>query len=305
MDRTTFACVSRLTRCSDRPTDRHGKPLPPRTPWTPKIKLLPLRPLRPLRLRYEVRVAGVLLTVWIAVTTLAGQGATPKSWPELTVRLDRAALAGSSKELRAVRADLLRRLTQPAERAQEPMFRHAVAYVGWRMAPLPDVPEQEQTGALEEAVTHLLAVVKNDPKNAEAQALLGSVYGWQIGQSPTKGMLLGARASGALDRAAEAAPDNPRVVLLQGVSAFNTPAMFGGGLAKAERFLRRSLERFAQEPADKPWPNWGRFDAHVWLGQALAKKGDRAGARAEYDSALAIAPDSGWVRYVLVPALDK
>jgi tetratricopeptide (TPR) repeat protein len=252
---------------------------------------------------FKPLVLLILLTA--AASSAAQHVATPQSWPELTARLERAALAGSSKELRAIRADLLRRLTQPAERAQEPLLRYAVAYVGWRMATLPDVPGPEQKGALEEAVTHLLAVVKNNARNAEVQGLLGSVYGLQIAQSPMKGILLGPRASSALDRAAEAEPDNARVLLLQGVGAFNTPAMFGGGLAKAERFLRRSLELFAREPVDKPWPNWGRFDAHVWLGQALVKKGDRAGARAEYDKALAIAPGSGWLRYALIPALEK
>ena len=56
---------------------------------------------------------------------------------------------------------------------------------------------------------------------------------------------LGPRANAALDRASEIDSGNPRVLLLQGVSAFNTPAMFGGGTNKAEQFLRRSLERFA------------------------------------------------------------
>jgi hypothetical protein len=88
------------------------------------------------------------------------------------------------------------------------------------------------------------------------------------------------------------------------VSAFNTPVMFGGGKDKADKLLRHSLERFVAEPRDKPWPNWGRFDAHVWLGQTLLEKGDRAGARAEYDKARALAPNSGWLRYVLIPALE-
>ena len=43
---------------------------------------------------------------------------------------------------------------------------------------------------------------------------------------------------------------------------------------------------------DTPWPNWGRFDAHVWLGQALGKRGDKSGALAEYNKALALAPGS-------------
>ena len=49
----------------------------------------------------------------------------------------------------------------------------------------------------------------------------------------------------------------------------------------------------------------GRVDAHAWLGQVLARKGDRAAARAEYDEALALAPNSGWVKNVLVPALER
>jgi Flp pilus assembly protein TadD len=41
------------------------------------------------------------------------------------------------------------------------------------------------------------------------------------------------------------------------------------------------------------------------LGQVLARYGDRSGARAEYDKALALAPNSGWIRQVLLPALDR
>ena len=115
--------------------------------------------------------------------------------------------------------------------------------------------------------------------------------------------MLGVRASGALDHAEVAAPDNPRVPLLQGISAFHRPVRFGGGLDRAEGLLRRSLDLFSREPPDKPWPNWGRFDAHVWLGQTLARQSDPAGARAQYDAALSLAPDSGWVKFVLLPAL--
>jgi len=55
----------------------------------------------------------------------------------------------------------------------------------------------------------------------------------------------------------------------------------------------------------QPWPNWGRFDAHAWLGQALARHGDNAGARAEYAAALRIAPSSEWVRTMLLPQVGK
>ena len=227
------------------------------------------------------------------------------SWSELTERLERAALAGSGQALRAVRIDLLRQLMQPAERAPaRSLLEYAIAYVGYRLASLSDVPEREQTDLLDDAVERLEALVDDGPEYAEAQALLGSLYGLQIGRDPSRGIVLGVRASGALDRAEAAAPDNPRVALLQGISAFNTPARFGGGLDRAERLLRRSLDLYSREPVDIPWPNWGRFDAHVWLGQTLARRNDPSGARAEYDAALSLAPDSGWVKFVLLPALN-
>lgn len=233
------------------------------------------------------------------------QGSAPEPWPQMVSRMEQAALDGVSKELRSFRADFMRRLSSPSPTPDEVALRYAAAYIAWRMANLPDVPKSERSDLLADAVAQLQQVVTRNPNDAEAHALLGSVYGLQIAASPMiRGMTLGPRASAALSRAADIDAQNPRVLLLQGVSAFNTPAMFGGGKDEAERLLRRSLDRFGVEPADKPWPNWGRFDAHVWLGQAMVDKGDRTGARAEYDKARLLAPNSGWLRYVLLPALD-
>ena len=252
----------------------------------------------------STHIVAVAMVAAMTVPTLSMRQGL--GWSELTERLERAALAGSGQELRAVRIDLLRQLTQPGEpMPAQPLLEYAIAYVAWRSANLPDVPEQEQADLLDDAVERLEALVNTDPGNADAHALLGSLYGLQIGRDPSKGVVLGVRASGALDRAEAAAPDNPRVPLLQGISAFNTPVRFGGGVDRAERLLRRSLDLFSHEPLDKPWPNWGRFDAHVWLGQTLARQNNPSAARAEYDKALSLAPDSGWVKFVLLPALDS
>ena len=246
----------------------------------------------------------IVMMVVIGVRPLHLSSQTgPLDWSATTARLEKAALDGTAKDLRAIRTDLAQRLS--ASGADEAPLRYAIAYASYRMATLPDVPDRERKDLLDDAVAHLQQIVKKNQRDAEAHALLGSVYGLQIAESPVvRGMTLGPRASAALDRASEIDGTNPRILLLEGVAAFNTPAMFGGGTNKAEQFLRRSLERFAAEPADKPWPNWGRFDAHVWLGQALVERGDRTGARAEYDKARTLAPNSGWLRYVLIPALE-
>lgn len=224
-------------------------------------------------------------------------------WSQLTARLEKASLDGATNDLKAIRSDLAQRLTSPG--ADEVALRYTTAYAAYRLVNLPGVTDKEKASLLDDAVAQLQAAAKQNPKDAETHALLGSVYGLQIAASPViRGMTLGPRANAALDRASELDGANPRVLLVQGVSAFNTPAMFGGGTDKAEQLLRRSLDRFATEPAGKPWPNWGRFDAHVWLGQVLLQKGNRSGARAEYDQARALAPNSGWLRYVLLPELE-
>ena len=154
-------------------------------------------------------------------------------------------------------------------------------------------------------MTQLELAIKADEKFAEAMGLLGLAYGAQMAKNPELGMTLGQAAGVSIARALSLEPENPRIVFLHGVALFHTPAEFGGSTKEAEALFRRALQRFEKEPADKPWPNWGRFDTHAWLGQALARHGDNAGARAEYAAALEIAPGSGWVRTMLLPQVSK
>ena len=150
----------------------------------------------------------IVATALVAAMTAPGLPLRQElAWSELTERLERAALAGSGRELRAVRIDLLRQLMRPAEQAPaQSLLEYAIAYVGYRLANLGDVPEQEQADLVDDAVERLEALVNDDPKYTEAHALLGSLYGLQIGRDASRGVVLGVRASGALDRAEAAAP---------------------------------------------------------------------------------------------------
>jgi tetratricopeptide (TPR) repeat protein len=228
-----------------------------------------------------------------------------QGWKAMPERLEQAALKGTPLELREIRTILTRQLTQSKGQPLEPTIQYAIAYTGWRMSTFPDVPKDEQNTLLDDAVDRLEAVLKVNPNDAEALALVGTMYGQQAGRSSMKAIVLGPRSMSTLERAGNADASNPRVLLLQGISALNTPSAYGGSRDKAEQLLRRSLAEFSREPRTKPWPNWGRYDAHAWLGQVLRRKGDLAGARTEYTKALEIAPESQWVRMVLLPALDR
>ena len=235
------------------------------------------------------------------------QTATPadSAWPAVAARLERSVLNEDAAGVKDARAACLRLLDAGAPADRVSLIRYTIAYAGWRLAFHPAVSAKEQGDLVADAVTHLELAVKVNEKFAEAMGLLGVVYGAQIAKNPEFGAKLGQAAGASIARALSLEPENPRLVFLHGAALFHTPAEFGGSTKEAESLFRRALQLFEKEPADKPWPNWGRFDTHAWLGQALARHGDNAGARAEYDAALQIAPNSGWVRTMLLPQVSK
>ena len=141
--------------------------------------------------------------------------------------------------------------------------------------------------------------LRRNPGDAESHALLGSIYGAQISLSPLKAITLGPRVAAAFAEAEKLAPANPRVPLQKGISLLFVPRALGGGPESAEKELRRAEALFAQEPAAKTWPNWGRLDVLAWLGQVRARQGDSAGARIFYRQALALDPGYAWASLLL------
>ncbi len=141
---------------------------------------------------------------------------------------------------------------------------------------------------------------------AHARALQGALSGQMAavggGISP---MRFGPRALSQLDEAVAAAPNDPRVALLNGMTRLNAPSMFGGGPPRAEAELRKAIRLFASDRNASPLPSWGRTDAHIWLGLALQAQNKRAEARAEFDRALAITPGHRWVLETLIPELER
>src|ERR1051325_9289104 len=173
---------------------------------------------------------------------------------QLIPRMEHAAIMGSIEQLERSREELLTNLKSAAGPDVE-MARYALAYVDWRLYPLLSSDRTNQKRAadyLDEATAQLKQLVSANPSNAEAQALLATVYGQAIGTSAWKGMTLGPKSSAAIDAALRLAHDNPRVALQSGVGAFFTPKMFGGGIDKAEKEIRRAETLFAKESTNQP-----------------------------------------------------
>ncbi len=232
----------------------------------------------------------------------------PGDLADLIRRCERAVVVGDGGTLREARTRLSVLLHREGGRPS-PAERYAFAYVTWRLNHWMGYHEGGNGEAgreiLEEAQEVLEQLVEEEPGNAEAHALLGSVIGEQIGNSMWLGMRLGSRAQGALETAHDLDQKNARVALQRGIGFIFTPRLFGGGVDRAEGELRRAAALFALEPETSPWPNWGRADVHVWLGIILMKREEYPGARRELEAALAIEPEYHWVRDVLLPELGE
>ena len=148
-------------------------------------------------------------------------------------------------------------------------------------------------------------VIVDSVRSAVGRALKGSLVGVQIQFGGGDVTSLGPQAIASLARARRLAPGNPRVLLLDGLNTLYRPKAFGGGADRALAILEQARDAFAKESvADSTAPDWGRDDAHAWLGQAYAELGRTDDARAAYARALEINPDHGYVRHVLLPRLD-
>ncbi|HVP14510.1 MAG TPA: hypothetical protein VMS88_03135 [Terriglobales bacterium] len=179
-----------------------------------------------------------------------------------------------------------------------------VAVADWRLVPLMMGGDRARAERLcRDGITHCDAALGLDPKHAEALAVKASLEGMLTVFDPGAMMTLGPQSVADMARAAELAPANPRVWLLDGIITLNKPEVFGGGAGPALEKLRKAQAFFASAPADSAAPGWGADDAWTWGGRAAQRQNDLAGARAMFARALEINPRSLWVRNVLLPAV--
>ncbi|MDD8026360.1 MAG: hypothetical protein PHI34_07590 [Acidobacteriota bacterium] len=144
-----------------------------------------------------------------------------------------------------------------------------------------------------EGESYLGKAMKADPKSGLAAALYGYILGLDIALHPDQAMGLGVESFSALGLGQTLEPDNPRVHLLRGQYLLYVPEEYGGGAAAAIESLDKAVGLFEKEKPGDSWrPDWGKDEAYVALGMALAKT-DPTKARSCFEKALAVNPALG------------
>ncbi len=149
---------------------------------------------------------------------------------------------------------------------------------------------------LDAAMQLLEAKVDTNPNDDEAWALLANVYGLKVAYQPLTGAYYGPKSGKALSSAAKLNADNPRVYLVKGISDYTRPAMFGGSKKAAITALTKAISLYQFDQSSHY--HWGQADAHIWRGLAYIDLGDNDKALADFQSALDIAPEYGWARFL-------
>ena len=165
------------------------------------------------------------------------------------------------------------------------------AYTNYRLGELRFEDKKLGKKHLNRCIDLLKPLVSENPQFGEAYSLLATCYGVSAPYYMLRAATRGIAANSAQEKAMQAAPDNPRVILAEGISLYFRPSAFGGDKDKAAQRLREALQRFADfQPASDDSPLWGEAEAWLYLARIAVDQGDPEAARAAFTEALQLAP---------------
>lgn len=142
----------------------------------------------------------------------------------------------------------------------------------------------------------LEAEVKAQPKNAEAWAILSSVYGMMTFLDPAMAMSYGPKAGFAEASAADWGQNNPMVLMLTGINKYHTPEQWGGGKQTAFDVLTKAVAAYESKPTERVW---GYVDALAWRSMAARALGKTEVAEQDLAKAKKLQPSYGLVQQAM------
>jgi len=149
-------------------------------------------------------------------------------------------------------------------------------------------------------------IIENKDWESEGKTLLAAIYMMKIAKNPMAAVSLSPKIAGLLLEAEKSNPVNPRAYLIDGMMKFNTPKTYGGSYEVAADNFRKAVSIYEkQDTSATLQPSWGYLEALAWLGRSLDQLDNAESAKFYYQKVLSIQPEYGFVKYYLLPNLEK
>ena len=230
--------------------------------------------------------------VFITFSLLAANLTLAQDVASVATKAQTAFLSGNSAELTRLAAT-----TSAWSSSQNPKELYTHAYVQFRLLQLAISAKREKDAARAgDACNDALDLaLKRDSKSAEAHALQSACYGYLANLGGMGAIRNGSRSGKSIEAALALDPRNPRVVLIDGFGVYFRPKFVGGDKGKGCTRFKEAAASFdgvgAAAPLSPNGVSWGVAEAHYWAGRCARDAGDAAGARREFERALALAPE--------------
>lgn len=250
-----------------------------------------------------VKFLSLIISLLIFITVSEADSITPDNLIIKGKKLVRDGLNGwDEKDLLKARALFERALSQDEDNY---LYHYYVGYADYRLA-IFYKEEDKMIKYLDDGIKYLEKSIKLNDKFSDSHALLGSLYGTKISIKWWLAITLGPKSRNELKKAIELDPKNPRAYLVDGISKYHTPTMWGGGIDKAIKSLLKAVSLYeSATPPDSLMPGWGHDEAYIWLGLCYMKEKDYKKAKIQFVKALEINPQNGWVKYQLLKKVEE
>lgn len=220
-------------------------------------------------------------------TILPGIATAETGFEGMRTRIEQGYRDRDLASIEAARADLLNvAASQDRSPAEVSNAAYFAAYARFREALALESDRPSARAYLEDCIVELREVVHQQPDHAEAHALLGSCLGLSTLHDAFATMTRGLEARRQMKEARRLAPDNPWVLMQDGLADWATPRLFGGdrnqALAKLERaagLFTTGMETGSRIPA------WGAAEAYQQLGLRYQEMGRGDEAQSAFDRA--------------------
>ena len=241
---------------------------------------------RPCTARFRLAASLALL----ASLLVNAPGAGAEALDSLRIRIEQGYQARNLAGIEAVRTELLSLAAAPQQAAADrSSAAYYAAYARFRQALAMEGDRPAARGYLEDCIAELQAVIREQPGHAEARALLGSCNGMSTLYGVMATMTRGLEARRQMAEARRLAPDNPWVVMQDGLADWATPRLFGGDRALALAKLERAAGLFAQAmESGSRIAGWGAAEAWHQLGLRYQELGRDGDAQVAFERASAV-----------------